>query len=755
LSNAPTLKIKPSESELKRKLNSSEERVRELEAQVNVLKRNISRLENEQVPLRELASDAQKEARRARDDRDAIKKTLNTSPTIQPSNLEFNKMKLDHATCRAELIDVKEELGALKDSQATLHLQLEEDQALILSKDRMISNLLSELEDASNKIEYSRAGGKIADSPNVYPSLSRMMGKKNRDEQKKSNAFDNSESDQMNSIMASQLKEAVLERERLKLKLQHELEKRVDLERKLKEKEIGSSSRNSDTEEEINSPRSRGGRRSPPSARVSNYRSDLKITELENELEKLRKQTRPTLNEEDLYSLENIHFQIEKELHVRQEIFSVSLLEQNFSKYLEKCRVNSIKLKEAMNELAVVEDERDKLKEQITNVISDQTTSRDAFDIKYCDLETEHKQLLRKLTEYEKNVSELQQIIDDQNFQLKKNETAKSKYSLAHESNLIQIKSEMKVELSNLKQVHIEEIENLNQKKDAELMLLQRKLDEEQASFQSRLCKEIELAKISSSEESNIQFKQQLLSNENIHKIEIKKILATCELEKSKLNSDFQHELIAARSRLEMAEQALVDSKQQYFLEREKLQEKIDLCQKEIEDLKLQSKSTFEEWSSKKAEFQVIIDRLNDDIDGFQTMISESNKKLESKSREVIEIQNLHEIELSSAKQGFQTQISGLEARVAELLGNENQNAQNLEHLKEARYEIEKLNLELQNQKLKTSKDIQKSQDALDDATDQLSRVQRVLKEVNSDVERYRKLAEERDNEVLNLKRSV
>jgi peptidoglycan hydrolase CwlO-like protein len=303
------------------------------------------------------------------------------------------------------------------------------------------------------------------------------------------------------------------------------------------------------------------------------------------------------------------------------------------------------------------------------------------------------------------------------------------------------------------------ELDELKQKRDDTLDMLDSQLDKEKRSFESRLLKEVELAKLSAAEEYTIQFEQKMRLAQENHKSEIQEILAAHELEKSKIKSSFQQEQIEAQTRLEMAEQALVDSKQQFFMEREKYQEKIDALQRDIDDFKSRSKSTSEEWNSKRAEFQVIIDRLNDDLDSMQSKISETNKKLELKSREVLEIQGLHEIELKSLKQEYQAQISALENQIKEtdalVKGAQSKNGQTAEQLQEAKQEIEKLKADIEAQKLKTAKDVQKSQDALDDATDQLSRVQRVLKEVNSDVERYRKLADERDNEVLTLKRTV
>jgi DNA repair exonuclease SbcCD ATPase subunit len=765
MSNAPTLKVKPSEAELKRKLNSSEERIRELDAQVKVLKNTVARLENEQVPLRELASDAQREARRAREDRDAIKKTLATSPTSQPSALEFNKIKLDYATTRAELVDVKEELDALKDTQASLQLQLEEDQALIQSKDRMIANLLSELEEASTKMELARAGGKVADlSSPTHPSLSRMMGRKsgNNSPTVTVNGEDNG---QMKSMMASQLKDAVLEREKLKLKLQEEVERRTALEQRLEdsERKPSLSSRDNEVSElDTRSPRVRG-RRSPPVARVTNYgNDDSKLSTLEEELKKWKGLASKAPSESELGELENAYRSLQRALDLSPREFRYHAFVQYVEDFIGLYDQMSSKFKQAARDLAILEDEKEKLLRQMETERKAQQTSNNALDIQYQDLESDYKDVCKRLETLQREsgrIIELQGLVEDQANQLKKFSIEKEKDLQYHQLELEQARAAVKQEVAQMKQRHLLELEEAKKKRENDIEVLYQQIEDERKSVNNRVTKEVELAKLSYGEELNIQFEQKIRKLEEESRSNIEELLASAELEKTRLKSSFQKDQLEAQTRLELSEQALVDTKQQFFLEREKLQEKIDLAQKEVDDLRNRTKSSSEEWVTKKAELQVIIDQLHDEVDSLQSKVSESNRKLELKSREVIEIQGLHEIELKTIEQDnlgrlgqLNEQIEKLQKHIQEL---EKRNDQILNQFKDAQQEIQLLNGDVENQKSKAIKEAQKSQDALDEATDQLARVQRLLKEVNSDVERYRKLADERDNEVLSLKRTV
>jgi chromosome segregation ATPase len=140
MSEAPTLKQPKSHTSEQKMLASAEERIRELNAQVNVLKSSISKMENK------------KDAEVSKEGRISAK---------QPTAIEFNKLKLDYATGKAELGTIKEELNAFKSNVSILQLQLDKNQSILQNKDREISNLLYELEEVTKRAEFTNAGERL------------------------------------------------------------------------------------------------------------------------------------------------------------------------------------------------------------------------------------------------------------------------------------------------------------------------------------------------------------------------------------------------------------------------------------------------------------------------------------------------------------------------------------------------------------------------------------------------------------------
>src|SRR6476660_9741553 len=76
MSNAPTLRVAKPDEDIKRKLTSAEDRVKELEAHVEVLKSTVSRLDSSQ-------DHSQGQTRQVDEN------------TTSPNMLAFNRMKLD------------------------------------------------------------------------------------------------------------------------------------------------------------------------------------------------------------------------------------------------------------------------------------------------------------------------------------------------------------------------------------------------------------------------------------------------------------------------------------------------------------------------------------------------------------------------------------------------------------------------------------------------------------------------------------
>ena len=701
ISNAPTLRLKRPDEELKRKLSSAEDRVKELEAQVQVLKGTVSRLEFSEEPLRELASNAQRKARQAKQERDQID---NTPSGSAPTALAFNRMKLDYATTRVELSDTKEELLALRDSQARLQLQLEEDQGLLQSKDRQISNLLSELEEATNKIEMSRAGGKITDEMiSGNASLSRMMGRK------KSSCASSTASEQFSNVLASQLKEAVLEREKLKLKLDEEIEKNQNLEQQFNDGDVENFSESS----HLNSRRQHG-----------DAREQQRLIALQKNIEEFLKLSRSAYSIPKLTELVNKLIQSSRDLNAEQAILQDSITN------MEK----ELKLKLPMGH-----------SEQANN-----------------QLQSELDNLKRRLNESERlasRVPELQSIIEGQADKLKNFNSQRDEDIHASSAELENAKASYKAEITNLREKYELQISNLEKRHQANFSAYKEKLDMEKMHILSNHDREIEIAKSEWESNSNDVFEQKMVLFKKQQEAKLQEITAMAELEKTEFRSQFQKDQLESKNRLESAEQALVDSKQQFFAQREKLMEKIDNLESEVERLQYQASGSAQEFANRKNDLQEKIDDLHDEVDILSAAVKEANRKLEAKSRELLEIQGLHELDIKKISQEFETRILTLESAINRLEDSEKSLQKIADQAGETQNnleaEIKRLKEDANEIKAKASRDVSGAQDSLFDATDQLERNQRLLRDINSDVDRYRKMAEDRDGEVLSLKRQV
>ncbi|KAJ3272870.1 hypothetical protein HDV01_005193 [Terramyces sp. JEL0728] len=752
MSEAPTLKVRP-DQETKKKLMSAEERVRELEAQVKVLKSTVSRLEFEQQPLRELAADSQREARKAREDRDAVKQSVKASPDSQPSSLEFNRIKLDYATCKAELTDVKEELAAIKNSQANLQMQLEQDQQLIQSKDRTIANLLSELEEATNKVEFSRAGGRLMDNtPGSNASLGRMLGRKNNGENKVA------ENERMNSMMGTQLKEAVLEREKLKLKLEQEIERSKDLEMKLR----NAGSRNDDdTDQEDNSFSRSRSIASPRSRRARGMESidgnlESKVAELERKLREKGNGLDP-IQERQLVDMQR---NIENYLGINRSDFKISNLNDKLGMLIENNQILERKLKNSETELAILEDTVTNLKTKSNRALENNMKSSGMDELKR--LELEYKDLSNAYVDAERklaSMAELKKLSDQQATKISKFQTDRDTDFKLHEAQMEDLRTSMKNELQKVKDKHESEVSRLKDDHERSIQHFRDQTGRENDDRTKKQTREMENTRAMWEEEAkqSLEKKIKLLSEQ--HKSELEEVAALADLEKTRFKSSFQKEQIESKARLEQAEEALVLARQQFFIEKEKIQEQVEVLEKDITVLNQKAKTAADDWSGKKLDYENIIDSLHDEIDQFQQQIQDVNRKLEIKSRELLEIQGIQEIEVKKIKSDYEAEISNLSSRISELENSENELQRSLQEnnakLQNSQGDTEQIKADFEAQKAKLLKDIDRAQDAVGDTTDQLERVQRLLRDVNGDVDRYRKLADSRDEELITVKRQL
>jgi chromosome segregation ATPase len=252
----------------KAKLASAELKIREFEREVGILKSTTSRLENENQDLNKRADDARDDVVRARRTIKDLEGELATarSKSSQNSNnsADYNKLKLDLATARADMAGLQEELQMTKENLSKSHTQLEEDLSSMEEKDRTIANLLSELEEVTTKLEMKTAAEAISpvaspgnverqlraqvaalehqlrearlspSSPSSKEGWNRSVGRSNsvviREQVSKQVT---AQTENLRSMLNSQLKEAVMEREKVKGELNLEREKVRDLELEL------------------------------------------------------------------------------------------------------------------------------------------------------------------------------------------------------------------------------------------------------------------------------------------------------------------------------------------------------------------------------------------------------------------------------------------------------------------------------------------------------------------------------------------
>ncbi|KAI8835901.1 Up-regulated during septation-domain-containing protein [Chytridium lagenaria] len=141
-------------------LKSAESKIRESEREISVLKSTVLRLEGEGEPLRRDLENArrlldQEREERARSERNFERrlKEMEVGRAGSPGSSDVNRLKLEVATLKAELSTTQEDFANVNDKLLGMQKQLDEDLGVMESKDRMISELLAELEEATNQLE--------------------------------------------------------------------------------------------------------------------------------------------------------------------------------------------------------------------------------------------------------------------------------------------------------------------------------------------------------------------------------------------------------------------------------------------------------------------------------------------------------------------------------------------------------------------------------------------------------------------------
>ncbi|KAJ1570146.1 hypothetical protein HK096_001161 [Nowakowskiella sp. JEL0078] len=253
---------------IKKQLASAETKCKEQDQMVSVLRATLSRVEEEcSTAQREVVSLTEESAtynRRvkklekmiAESEEDLLEMKKNQTPA------DYIQTKLELKSSRAEIELFKLDLTQERDATANLRLQLEEDQNVLEEKDRTISNLLSEMEELQNRLDMEEQSNKpSADDSLLVKELKEkiIILEKDKVNGRVNSIMSNGtsvlreqmieENEKRKSLYGTQLKEAVMERERLKSDLRDERDKIKDMERqieRLRESSVQSTRENDD-----------------------------------------------------------------------------------------------------------------------------------------------------------------------------------------------------------------------------------------------------------------------------------------------------------------------------------------------------------------------------------------------------------------------------------------------------------------------------------------------------------------------------
>ncbi|KAJ1567094.1 hypothetical protein HK405_007192, partial [Cladochytrium tenue] len=262
----------------KARLESAETKLKESELEISVLKATVARLESEGAASKKVIENEREKALKMERDLEESElhaKSLESenkalkaraiappSPSTPVGSSEVNRVKLELATCRAELSATKEDLVDARSKIEKQGEQIEELQGTLEEKDRSIANLLGELEEVTNKLEMKTAaneallsaglgspsGGSTSPERQLRAEISALeaelreatkliskgsSGNSNRSsiEIREQIARQvNAQTESVRSALSKQLKDAVADREKFKAQLASERSKVADLE---------------------------------------------------------------------------------------------------------------------------------------------------------------------------------------------------------------------------------------------------------------------------------------------------------------------------------------------------------------------------------------------------------------------------------------------------------------------------------------------------------------------------------------------
>ncbi|KAJ1545857.1 hypothetical protein HK405_007604, partial [Cladochytrium tenue] len=285
----------------KARLESSETKVKEYEMEISVLKSTVARLETENAANKRLVSEEQDNASRYRRECESNERLIRslesevkslkskaTDPISPLGSSELNRVKLELATCRAELSACQEDHAATKEQLEKQQEQMEEVMSTVDEKDRIISNLLGELEEATNKLEMKTAANDallsagvtsigLSTSPSTERQLRAQVAALEAELREATKVIAqgssrsstvmreqiaqqvSSQTENIRSVLSRQLKEAVGERERYKAQYSAERSKVADLEFEVEELKDKLGTGGLDFDSRAMSPRPRRG----------------------------------------------------------------------------------------------------------------------------------------------------------------------------------------------------------------------------------------------------------------------------------------------------------------------------------------------------------------------------------------------------------------------------------------------------------------------------------------------------------------
>ncbi|KNC99646.1 uncharacterized protein SPPG_05029 [Spizellomyces punctatus DAOM BR117] len=684
--------------ELQRKLASAETRIKEQERENLALKNTITRLEYEQEPIRKLAAEAKREARMTREFRQQVQ--LGGTP----STADYNKAQLDLATTRAELAATMEELTAARDNIAMLQLQLDENVTAMEAKNQTIADLLAENEEVTNQADMKAAAAALSTTPSSgdeKPARSSVWYRQQMSQQLAT------QSESMRSVLGAQLRDAVLERERLKLQLNEEQEISSDLRRQLEEMRQegqqpspitllksprGGPKSDSDTETEdddenksvlslrsINSNIMRQGNNTRSSS--ESLKLDAKVQQQESLIADLRRQlsknvTAMAISEEDLAKCRQLYSQVTATMRKRDhQAFSVDALIngveeilkeraslaselQDVQRHVENVAVREVELENARSgstkELAELQillrktqAERDRIKEDHASVVRElalvrSTDSLNASRNLSQSVDKQQEELEVQRTQYENRIGLLEKEVTMKSERLE--EVVAELEKLRRERNDLEEEcSDIKEQLADLDRELMEQARSMEEKHRNEMELLRNSQREELDGLTDDLlmarreCSDLrtrwenmgkDMVVGEGQKEKSIEKEESLKASVSSSSDDVEALRAEHERALTELRQTYDAEIASLttdteqmRARLDVSETALVTSKQQFFQQRERLQEEIDSLQREkdaietaLRDEKARVESSLADLTQQKAQAESRLQQIEADL---------------------------------------------------------------------------------------------------------------------------------------------